>query len=299
MKLRSVVVATDFSPIADSAFRLALAIARAADARLTICHAVPLEVAIYAGVPVGLRGEIEATLRTKEERDRRRAQRLVARAEQEDVKAAVVIEEGDPAGVILAATRKAGADLIVAGSHGRGGAAHLLLGSVAEKIVRSAPCPVLVVKKGRLREKGPVLVAIDDSPLAPDVANAAAAVAGHLGAKLAAVHVLHETHIYEDVYGPAIGRQVYREIAELGLRRATEKVSALLSKAGAKVAAKDLIVCEGRAQDVIADVTRRLSPCLIVVGTHGRHGLKRIVLGSVAEAVVRRAPAPVLVARMK
>jgi nucleotide-binding universal stress UspA family protein len=101
----------------------------------------------------------------------------------------------------------------VTGSHGRGGAAHLLLGSVAEKVLRTAPCPVLVVKKGKLRDRGPVLVALDDSPMAPAVAKAAAGVAGSLDAKLVAVHAIRETHIYEDVYGPAIGG-VYREIAD-------------------------------------------------------------------------------------
>lgn len=299
MKLRSVVVATDFSPIADSALGLGLAVAHASGARLTICHAVPIEMAIYAGVPVGLRGELEATIRAKQERDRRRAGRLVERAEQEGVEAKAVIEEGDPANVVLNVAKKAKADLIVTGSHGRGGASHLLLGSVAEKVVRSAPCPVLVVKKGKLRAKGPVLVAIDDSPMARAVAKAAAGVAKNLGVKLVAIHAVRETHIYEDVYGPAIGRQVYREIADLGMKRAKQKVAGILRKAGAKVAGKDLQVREGRPQDVVVDVAGRVRPCLIVVGTHGRHGLKRIVLGSVAESIVRQSAAPVLVARVK
>jgi len=299
MNLRNVVIATDFSPMAQSAFGLGLAVARAAGARLTICHAVPLAVAIYAGVPIGLRPELEATLRAKEARDRRRAGRLVRRAEEEGLKATAVIEEGDAANVVLAGARRTKADLIVAGSHGRGGAAHLLLGSVAERIVRNAPCPVLIVKKGKLREKGPVLAALDDSPMAPAVAKTAAEVARGLGVKLTAVHVIRETHIYEDVYGPAIGRQVYREIADLGMKRAKEKVAAVLRKAGAEVAGRDLHVREGRAQDVVTDLVNRVRPCLVVVGTHGRHGLKRIVLGSVAEAIVRQSAAPVLVARMK
>ena len=299
MKLRSIVVATDFSPVAESAFRLGLAVARAAGARLTICHAVPLEIAIYAGIPLGLRGELEATLRAKQESDRKKAVRLAGRAEKAGVKAAALIEEGDPAAVVLAVAKKAKADLVVTGSHGRGGAAHLLLGSVAEKVVRLAPCAVLVVKKGKAREGGPVLVALDDSPMAPAVAKAAVAIAKRLRARLIAVHVLRETHIYEDVYGPAIGRQVYREIADVGLRRAKEKMAGVLRKAGAQVAAGDLHVLEGRAQDVVEDLAKRLHPCLTVVGTHGRRGLSRVVLGSVAEAIVRRAPSPVLVARMK
>src|SRR3990172_3914859 len=127
MKLRSIFVATDFSPVAESAFRLGLAVARTAGARLTICHAVPLEIAIYAGIPLGLRGELEATLRAKQESDRKKAVRLAGRAEKAGVKAAALIEEGDPAAVVLAVAKKAKADLVVTGSHGRGGAAHLLL----------------------------------------------------------------------------------------------------------------------------------------------------------------------------
>ena len=81
----------------------------------------------------------------------------------------------------------------------------------------------------------------------------------------------------------------------IGRRRAAEEIGRTLARAKVKVAPKDVWIREGRPQDVIVDAARRVRPMLLVAGTHGRRGLSRVFLGSVAEAIVRHAQAPVLV----
>jgi nucleotide-binding universal stress UspA family protein len=300
MKLRTILVATDFSPIAGNAVRAGLEIARAVRARVILCHAVPHDIPLYGGVPgmpVGYRSEIEESRRRQLARDWRRLEALAVRARRQGIEAATAFAEGDPPETIVRFARRRRADLVVVATHGRGGAAHLLLGSVSEKVARNAPCPVLIVRKARLRPAGPVLIAVDESKMARVVARAGAAIATRLRSRAVVVHALRETAIYEDVYGPAIGREVYREISAISRKRAEKKILALLRAAGIEGGARALHLREGRPQDVIVKAAAQLKPRLTVVGTHGRKGLTRALLGSVSEAVVRRASSPVLVIR--
>lgn len=131
---------TDFSPSAREALQIACSLARAHGAKLILLHAAQRPVASVGGMPVppppppvvdwsGLKRELEA----------------VASGIQ-DVAVEARLVEGEPAGSIVDLAHQAGADLIVIGSHGRTGLARLLMGSVAEHVVRKAACPVLTVK---------------------------------------------------------------------------------------------------------------------------------------------------------
>jgi nucleotide-binding universal stress UspA family protein len=296
MRIRNILVATDFSPIAGNAFDTAVRIARATGAKVTLAHVVPSQVVIHAGLPVGIRSEVVRMSQQMLARDRRRLERLVGAARKAGVRADGEMHEGDPPDELLRIVDETKPDAIMIGTHGRGGAAHLLLGSVAEKIVRLANCPVLVVKK-KARRKGPVLVAVDDSPMAARVAGAAAAIAERLGARLQVVHAIPGTETMPEPFMAGLGMRTWREIAEISRRRAAEEVGRVLRKAKAKVGPKDVWIREGRPQDVVVDAVRKVRPMLVVAGTHGRRGLSRVFLGSVAEAIVRHADAPVLVVR--
>jgi len=294
MKIRNILVATDFSPIARNAFDTALRIARAAGARITLAHVVPSQVVIHAGLPVGIRSEVVRLSKALLEKDRRRLEKLVAAARRGRVRASGAMHEGDPPEELLRIVEETKPDVIVIGTHGRGGAAHLLLGSVAEKVVRLAGCPVLVVKR-KAPHRGSVLAALDASPMATAVASAAAAIAKRLRVRLQVVHAIPGTETMPESFMAGLGTRAWREISEIGRRRAAEEVGRVLAKA--KLATRDVWIREGRPQDVIVDAARKARPGLVVVGTHGRRGLARVFLGSVAEAVVRHAAAPVLVVR--
>jgi nucleotide-binding universal stress UspA family protein len=299
MKLGNIVVATDLSPIAKNACEVGLAIARAARARLTLVYVIPPQVVVHAGLPIGIRSEVEGLDRKAREADRRRLEALAAKARRGGVRASAVMQEGDPVAELLRIARNARPDLLVIGTHGRGGAAHLLLGSVAEKVVRSAPCAVLAVKKGKLRRRGPVLIALDDSGMAPRVAAAGAAIARALRARPLVVHALPGAEIPPDYLLPSIGADMMRRLTAIGRSRALDQVRGTLRAAKVRVAPKDVLVADGRPQDVIVSAAAKHRPAVTVVGIHGRTGLSRILLGSVAESVVRRAPSPVLVVRPK
>jgi nucleotide-binding universal stress UspA family protein len=297
MQLRTIFVATDFSPVSRNAFDAALALARAARARVVVVHVVAFPVPIRAGVPVGILQEIARASDRLRAGDERRLEKLVARARGAGLAARGVLDEGDPAERLMRIIAKERPDVIVTGTHGRGGAAHLLLGSVAERIVREAPCSVMVVRR-RGRKGGPVLAALDSSPAAVGVASSAAWIAERMRARLLAVHAMPAAVIPDPVAGGLV-TPVYRRVAAIGRRQVAKELLEKLRKGRVPIDQRALIVKEGRPQDAILETVRKLRPALTVTGTHARRGLARILLGSVAEAVVRRAGLPVLVIRAR
>ena len=141
-----ILVPTDFSPTSDAALEHARALARAFSAELRLVHVFedPLlagAVAAEAYVPEAP-GVRTALMKEAQER-------LTHRLRPEDreaLSASGEIITGSPASAITEHAARIGASLIVMGTHGRGGMAHLLLGSVAERVVRTAACPVLTVR---------------------------------------------------------------------------------------------------------------------------------------------------------
>lgn len=138
--IHTILFPTDFSDDAQAAFALAAALARDYGATLIVLHvATPPPFVSYGELqlalqsPDGYRRQLEDELRRYEGADPRT--RVVHR-----------LENGDPAAEILRVARETGSDLIVIGTHGRTGLGRLLMGSVAENVLRKAPCPVLTVK---------------------------------------------------------------------------------------------------------------------------------------------------------
>jgi nucleotide-binding universal stress UspA family protein len=141
---RKILVPTDFSAASDAAFRYAGEIAARFGGSIHMLHVIEEPIVTGAlGTEVFLPdAQVHEQLRTDAERqiDERLPAPLRAR-----LKASSDIALGPTAGTIVSVAEEYGADLIVLGSHGRTGMAHLLLGSVAESVVRKAPCPVLTV----------------------------------------------------------------------------------------------------------------------------------------------------------
>lgn len=139
MNWKTILVPTDFSPSSDSALRLATSLARDGGARLLIVHVAEPRPAytvagIYASLPSGNEFEAEnEQLRHVAPRD-------------PEIKFERRFLVGSPADEIVKCAAAEGADMIVMGTHGRTGVVRLLLGSVAEAILRHAQCPVLTIK---------------------------------------------------------------------------------------------------------------------------------------------------------
>ena len=130
---------TDFSERSERARRIACALARDCGARLITLHVVS-ESSTLATEPAGPGSSAEVTRHTSAEES---LDKLLADS---TVKMEAVVDVGDPATAILRVATEIGADLIVMGAHGQTGLRHLLVGSVAEKIIREAACPVLTLR---------------------------------------------------------------------------------------------------------------------------------------------------------
>lgn len=139
LTIKTILHPTDFSEPSDLAFRLACSLARDHGARLVVAHVIEPPVPVYGGgvlvvpPPQGLKEPLRAKL-------------LQLRPPGETVQVEHRLAEGDAATEILDLAEQARADLIVMGTHGRGGLRRVLMGSVAEEVVRKAPCPVLTVR---------------------------------------------------------------------------------------------------------------------------------------------------------
>ena len=138
---KTVLVATDFSECAEQALDYAVALAGKLDAKIHLLNAIGIPAMGIPEVGVAVTNTlIESTVRTHHaELDKLAIRRASVNIE-------TVLRTGDARDVIIDVAREVGADLIVMGTHGRGPVAHMLMGSVAEKVVRKAPCPVLTVR---------------------------------------------------------------------------------------------------------------------------------------------------------
>ena len=145
LTLKTVLVPTDFSDASESALRYGKAMAEAFGASLHVVHVMEDLLAhawaaeVYVSSMPQLRDEIE-----KESRQRLGA--LLTDGERKAFRAETALLAGNPFLEIIRYAKAHGIDLIVMGTHGRGPIAHMLLGSVAEKVVRKSPCPVLTVR---------------------------------------------------------------------------------------------------------------------------------------------------------
>jgi nucleotide-binding universal stress UspA family protein len=145
--ISNVLVATDFSTGADVALEYGRAFARTFGARLHVMHVVEdvtMQLVMIGAsgplAPIEIQRDLEAAARTKLEAS-------VREDDRRELRAVPVVRTGSNAAqAIVSYAGHADIDLIILGTHGRGGVAHLLLGSVAERVVRTAPCPVLTVR---------------------------------------------------------------------------------------------------------------------------------------------------------
>jgi nucleotide-binding universal stress UspA family protein len=291
-----VLVATDLSEPADEAIRQAYERAQGPGARLTVVHVIPN---LMPSDPLFPQLEQQMVLALPALQDRiteqvgRRVEALTGRPSDQFE---VVVEAGIPHVVIVQRAEERRADLVVVGSHGTTGVSRILLGTVADKVVRHAHCPVLVARQ--CPKTGKILVATDFSdPSLPAVA-AAAEEAGRAGARVTILNSVDLGPALAESASMALGAPSYGFSPDVrnDLRNT---VDGMLANALAHNGIEgDRLVTYGPAGAAILRAAEQLQAELIVMGTVGRTGLPRLLLGSVAEVVVKSAPCSVLVVRL-
>jgi nucleotide-binding universal stress UspA family protein len=212
---------------------------------------------------------------------------------------------GDPAEEIIRLARERNADLIVMASHGRGAVGRLAFGSVADRVARTSETPVMIIRPQAARpELGPVsiyrlLVPLDGSDIAAQALPLAEAIGKWLDVPihlLAALDISQATS-YSLATGALFSEPLYDEVFGR-LRHDTEQMleqqAEQLRQSG--ISAEWEIV-EGQAVPTIENAAR--DGDVVVMTTHGRGGVGRWVIGSVAEKLVRHCPAPVILLRAK
>jgi nucleotide-binding universal stress UspA family protein len=204
---------------------------------------------------------------------------------------------GIPSVQICAAATDYHADVIVMGTHGRTGLEHILLGSTAERVLTMAPCPVLTVRKPKGSEgrhtRGPIKFAhvtapIDFSDCSVDALEYGIQMVRDFGASLTLLHVLEPVAYGDD---GTLGRAAEPDQLDERIDSQLRAYVNAIQSAGVPVREA---IRGGVPADSILEFARASACDLIIMGTHGRRGISHVLRGSVAEAVLRRAPCPVL-----
>ena len=299
MQIKKIAVGTDFSQEASLAANQALDIARHVGASVTLVHSgnVPAPPDKSTLVPAGVR-EYQEMLEEALKEDRERLEEQRSRLAGQGVELSHVVIDDFPDTGLCRAAEEMAADLIVVGTHGRTGLKRFLLGSVAERVVRLSPTSVMVARPVKSSAGGyrKILVPTDFSESADNALNFAMM----LAADGAEVKLLHCWQLPPGFAGFS-GGYVPRQLRESTLDSVTKGITE-----GAEQRATDLIKDHQRdgvnlsfevmqAPPVHGIEQRAEDSDLIVMGSHGRRGVRRFVLGSVAEVTVRHAPCSVLV----
>jgi nucleotide-binding universal stress UspA family protein len=287
--LDTVLIASSLGPDSDSVVTTGAAVARAAGARIYLLHAGPAHL-VAAGLETNLLGPDTSEEERRRAQLRDQAQRLgLAPGEL----AGLEVVAGTPHRTIVGMARQIGAGLIIVGASEPRGGLGKLLGSTADRVVRQAACPVLVVRGKLPVPPRRVLLPVDLSELSADAFRCGLHLVGEMAhgapAEIEAFHALdflaQLRFLHSDLPWETTSQQVEKHAAwELDrfIRDHGEETPVL-----ARMRVGDARLA------ILAELEQRPAD-LLVLGTHGRTGFDRMLLGSVASAVLRQAPCSVL-----
>jgi len=286
-----ILVATDFSPTGDRAQTMGLILARAFDAELHIVHVQ--ELLDDAHLEREQRVELERLLASA---DDQRREALQAPMEEPGVAVHTHLIRGLSAAESITETcSELRCDLIIMGTHGRRGLSQLLLGSVAEKVVRSSPVPVLTIRPDAMLPTAGIerlLVPHDFSDHSGEAVRYAGEWARSLAAEITLLHSV-EPVVYPEFYAVDL---LPDEMVGRLRKRSQEALEAAAAELLPGVNSR-AIVRVGRAGETIVAETESDDFTLVIMGTRGLSAIEHLLLGSVAENVLRRSAVPLLAVR--
>jgi len=205
-----------------------------------------------------------------------------------NVNAHLELRQGLPAEEILRAAQERKTDLIAMSTHGRGGAVRLIAGSVAEEVLRKAEVPLLLTRPNiPVHAWKRIVVALDGSERSESILPDAVTLARKLGAAVEVVRVA----------APVIAGGAGETAIVLPPEDPMPYLKGIVKRLEADGVKAGAVALEGRASEALLGHLNGSGGALLCMATHGRSGLARILLGSVAEEVVRKTPCPVLLRR--
>jgi nucleotide-binding universal stress UspA family protein len=299
LSIQNIVVPIDFSKMSVQAIQIAKRLAGRFSASIHLVHVRQFEsvdfvapappIVPFSFIPYAQDGETTIVKELK----------AVARNHGLSSANCHLLSGGPPFDEICRLAQKIPADLIVMPTHGRTGLKHVFLGSTAERVVQHSPCPVFVVRSRkrkpatrRISTAHTILVPVDFSNCSRDGLRYAIGLANEFGAKIILLHATYLGYIYS-TEGTAIYhipglQKTAREKAERSMR----ELARLVHLGGVKF---ETVFTEGSPALDICAYSKEHDVDLIITSTHGLTGFQHVLIGSIAEKVVRHAPCSVLV----
>ncbi len=291
---RTILVPLDGSPLAERALPFAEELARATGGNIVLVRAAWARTVADADW-------IEAQAEAMDEA-RSYLERIAGRLAERGIRAQIAVSSGYAAGVIVDETRLRKADVVVMATHGRSGLGRWVYGSVAEAVLARSRVPVLLVRAWHdehtieaIPDHPRLLVPLDGSEFAEAALPIAESLAMALRGSLLLLRVvrLPEAPLTED--GMVIA-YVDQELERLRAE-AKDYLAQVARRLTVGQGAVESAVRVGEPSDAIVAASQEFGASLVIMATHGRTGLSRLLLGSIADGVLRRGQVPLLLVR--
>jgi nucleotide-binding universal stress UspA family protein len=297
--IQNILVPIDFSKMSKQAIETANRIAHRFGASVHLVHVYQYE------YPAGFMAQgiwsTQPSIAAQEQHTRVLTRNLGALARQHNLSPENChLSKGAPSfDEICRIAQRISADLIVMPTHGYRGLRHVFLGSTAERVVQHSPCPVFVVRRkkrksetGRMSSAHTILVPVDFSNSSREGLRYAIRFANEFGARIVLLHATYLGYIYSSEGNGIYDVRAMQESALKNARRQMRELVRTVNFGHAKF--ETVFTDESPVLDICA-FAKDHDVDLIVTSTHGLTGLKHVLIGSIAERVVRHAPCPVLV----
>ena len=287
-KLEKLLLSTDGSEFSEGAVREAVKLAKIGSSKLFVLSVIETNPEFEVLAP--------QIVEKEEEQTRDRLEQVKSKAAKEGVECEIIARHTEsPFQAIIEEAEKKQADMIIMGRRGRTGIRRLLMGSVTAKVIGYSPCNVLVVPRLAEIKYEKILVATDGSKYSAAAASEAIGIAKRCGAELFIISVVPtETASPFDIVHSEMQHEM---IAQKEFRDGEKNVNDLLVIAKQEGVKVEGHIIQGRPYEAIVENAREKGADLIVMGSHGRTGMERLLMGSVTERVVGNADCSVLVVK--
>jgi len=292
-----ILVPLDGSQLAEMALQPAITIARQIGGQVTLLN-IPVRQQVIlpssAGYAPPVYGQtIEHALKSEEA--------YLAKIENAHADAAIKfdtqVQEGDVAGVIVDTATTGAVDLIIMTTHGYSGFTRWMLGSVTERVLREAPCPVLVLRRaGQLKK---AMITLDGSRLAEQALKSGVEIGHLLDCETTLLRVDQQEQLSSVEMGflEVASSELCQELAQDDADRVSYYLECVASKFEIEETPLQKAVVKGKPAECILEFIEEQHIDLVSIATHGYSGLKRWTYGSVTEKILRKAECAMLIVR--